>query len=227
MRNIFIFIIIAIFAVNAKSQQIRSDLGVFIGGSYYLGDINTSTQFYNTRLSGGALYRHNFKNARFSVRGSLLLGTLSADDMDFPFEYQIIRNRSFTTSFYDLTGQFEFNFFPYKPGDDKNNNTPYVAAGISFFYGTDIPFPFQLAIPFGVGYKFNVSERVSAGFEWTFRKTFTDLIDNVTGFDDIPVSPVKQVGFINNNDWFSIAGLFITFKIPSGDHICPAYDAYN
>lgn len=230
MRKLFLVVIVAVFS-NLSFSQSKGDLGVFVGQSYYLGDINPSQQFYKSKLAMGAIYRHPYRDTRYAIRGSLFFGTLAGADADFLNKYQQLRNSEFQTSFYELTGQLEFNFFSYRHGDDKSNNSPYVAAGLSFLYGASIPFPFQIAIPFGVGYKFNISESVSAGLEWSFRKTFTDLIDNLTGFDDIPMisssRPFRQLGYINNNDWYSVAGLFITFKFPSSYKNCDAYDSYE
>jgi hypothetical protein len=230
MRKLFLVILLAVLS-NLSYSQSKGDLGVLIGQSYYLGDINTSKQFYNSKFALGAIYRHPYRDTRYAIRGSLIMGSLAASDLDFPNLYQQQRKAEFSTSFYELAGQLEFNFFPYRHGDQKNNNSPYVAAGLSVLYAGNTPFPIQLAIPFGVGYKFNISENVSAGLEWSFRKTFTDLIDNITGFDDIPMisstRPFRQTGYINDNDWYSVAGLFITFKFPSSYKKCDAYESYE
>ena len=40
----------------------------------------------------------------------------------------------------------------------------------------------QIAIPFGVGVKLNVYENYNVGFEFGWRKTFTDYLDDVSGY---------------------------------------------
>ncbi|HBS85878.1 MAG: hypothetical protein A2W91_09015 [Bacteroidetes bacterium GWF2_38_335] len=226
-RNIVV--ILLLFLYCSSFSQKRADIGIFVGRSYYLGDLNTNIHFKESKMALGAIYRHNF-DYRWALRGSLIMGTLGCTDETSAYKYQLLRNADFQTAFYDFTAQMEFNFFPYKPGDAKMNNSPYVAAGFTFFMATDCPFPFQVAIPFGVGYKFNIAKKLSAGFEWTFRKSFTDLLDYTTGFDDIPVLGVDypyQRGYIKNNDWYSMAGIFITYKLFGFGNPCQSeYNKY-
>ena len=40
----------------------------------------------------------------------------------------------------------------------------------------------HFTIPFSLGFKFNAGKRLSAGVEWSPRKTFNDRIDGVENF---------------------------------------------
>lgn len=234
MKKVLLLLFLSMFFVATHAQK-RADVGVFYGRTYYLGDLNPKMHFSNHKMILGAIYRYNL-NYRYAVRANLFLGTLEYSDDLSIFGYQIARGKNFHTNYYDFSGQFEFNFFPYKPGDKKMNNSPYVAAGITFFYLTSAKRggPYQLGIPFGIGYKFNVTKRLSAGLEWSFRKTFTDMIDWISGHDDMPlvdgalngpVRGLKQEGYLNDNDWYSFAGIFITYKFKEAGLGCP--DAYK
>ncbi len=90
-------------------------------------------------------------------------------------------------------------------------------------------------IPFGVGVKYSFSKRIAVSLEWGMRKTFTDYMDDISytyyanadeyspgddGYDDLLYSdpnlehePNQQRGNSNNNDWYSFAGLTITYNI--------------
>ena len=72
-----------------------------------------------------------------------------------------------------------------------------------------------MTIPFGFGVKTNLTDRLSAGLEWSYRKTFYDKIDNVE-------SPLGK-SILHNNDWYSTYGLFITYKFVKFAADCPVY----
>lgn len=54
---------------------------------------------------------------------------------------------------------------------------------------------FQLAIPFGIGFKYGINREWSIGLEFGLRKTFTDYIDDVstTYYDNAELASVNQV----------------------------------
>jgi hypothetical protein len=216
-------------AVYSSSGQKNVDIGLFGGTSYYLGDLNTSRQFYNVHFAYGGLARFNY-GPRWSVRASIFGGGLSGDDLDFDYKYQRHLKRTFYTPIVEVTGQIELNFRPYRVGDKRNKYTPYVHVGGTFLIASYALQPYQPAIPFGLGFKFNLLPRVGMGLEWTFRKTFTDGLDKVGWYKDIPVSDTetdysmkKQSGYFHQKDWYSFAGLFITYKIKTSGLDCNIY----
>ncbi len=101
------------------------------------------------------------------------------------------------------------------------------------------------ALVFGVGLKFNVYRSLTMGLEWGMRRTFTDYLDDVSktypSLADIaaengPAAAAlsdrsvdagtndgRQRGNSANKDWFSFAGLSISFTIRGKDVPCPAY----
>src|ERR1035437_3828450 len=112
-----------------------SEIGVFLGGSYYTGDLNPSGHLNRfTRPAGGALYRANF-NPRISVKGIVSYGTIEADDAYAKEESQRNRNLSFKSKLYEFAVEAEFNFLPYATGSKKLAiTTPYVFAGVAVFH---------------------------------------------------------------------------------------------
>ena len=213
------FIIIAVFSgiiIGAKAQR-KVDLGIFGGGSYYLGDINQSKQFYSLSYALGGLYRFNI-NPRYTIRCSIFYGNLQADDQDFNNRFQQSRDNSFSGTVLDATLQLEFNFMPYSTFGRAGEYTVYTTGGIGVAFinisGPSSP----LVIPFGVGAKVNLGKKMGIGIEWGLRKMFYDKLD---GFEN-PIDPEYR-SFIHNFDWYSIAGISLTYKIYGGSEDCPAY----
>ncbi len=108
----------------------------------------------------------------------------------------------------------------------------------------------SVAFPFGLGFKLNVTDFLLIGAEWGLRKTFTDYLDDVSTTyadpvvlsaekgtiacaladrtiqeDGVPVNNTGlQRGNSQNKDWYSFAGLIITYRIKKKNGPCPAYD---
>jgi hypothetical protein len=206
----FILFILLISAANAQRQ---TDIGLLGGCAYYMGEINPTKQFYSPSTSFGGFFRLNV-NKRFAGRLSGYYLTLKGSDQDFPDRLHPDRNdETFSNSLVDFSGQVEFNFLPYTTGEGKLLNSVYIAGGIG--YSTILSGNNSLIIPFGLGFKIDISKRLSTGLEWSFRKTFIDNMDNVT----------NRLGhtLLNNNDWYSIFGLFISYKFVKFAADCPAY----
>lgn len=103
-------------------------------------------------------------------------------------------------------------------------------------------------LPFGLGFKVSLGKSVCISTEWIIRKTFTDFLDDVSttypdplilaaenspiaaqlsdrtiyGSDEEPISNIgKQRGDPSNKDWYSFAGISISFRIPTKKPDCP------
>lgn len=201
--------------------QRNADIGAFAGTSYYMGDINPNRHFYRPSFSLGLLYRYNI-NTRWAIRANGYISDLSGDDMDFPERFNPDRSSSparFHTNVLDVAVQAEFNFLPYTSNAIKWEYTPYITAGIggSMIMYSNVDAINTFSLPLGMGVKVTLSPRLSAGAEWGFRKTFSDRIDGKE-------NPSRTLSLIHNNDWYSIMGIFITYKFFNFATECPAYD---
>ena len=226
----FIFLLSLIFSVSVFAQK-KADIGIFLGGAYYQGDINHARLFYRVNPAYGLLYRFN-SNKRWAFRGNLIISSLSGTDKNFTYGYQTIRNKSFSTPLVDVSGQAEFNFKNYHIGKKQYPHSPYVFLGLSFIIASYAENPYIIGVPFGLGYKQNVGKRFGIGLEWGYRKTFSDYIDKLSGerlYPAIVTSQsqkvsLKQRGNFRNTDWYSIFGLFITYKLKPGRTACYIYN---
>jgi len=226
-----LLILLLVFPSKHAIAQRKSDIGLIGGASYYMGDINHSRHFYAPSPAGGIIYRYNL-NPRHSFRFTGIYTILKGNDSDFEDDFQQWRDHSFRTGIIDLSVSTEFNFMDYQPTKlRKDRYTPYVSAGIG--YASVISSDVQIGsatldpnakaesattITFGAGFKYNVSRRVSICGEWTFRKTLNDLLDARENIG------TEEGVFFHNNDWYSMVGLFVTYKIFNWREDCPAYD---
>ena len=205
------------------SAQRKADIGVLLGGSYYLGDINPSKHFYSPSYTIGGIYRYNF-NKRYSLRFNGLYTRLVGNDADFPERNNPLRpDVSFNTNVLDLVAQVEFNFQPYMTGNEKGEFSPYLSVGIGYTAvisssasNSAVTPTGTTNFPFSAGVKYNVDRRLSVGLEWSFRKTFSDTLDGVEGS--------IENGLLHNNDWYAFVGVFITYKFFKFAADCPAYN---
>lgn len=183
----------------------RSELGVMLGGSYYIGDLNQYAHFKNTKPSIGLLYRYNI-NPRVAFRSNFTYGSVTASDAQSRNASLLNRNLSFSSRLYELAAGVEFSYFPFQLGHSRYNATAYLIAEIGFFQmnptaefngevielqslgtegqGTELSSrgaysKTQLCVPLGFGCKFSLGKNVSLSMEYGIRKTFTDYLDDV------------------------------------------------
>lgn len=199
------------------SGQRRSDYGVFAGISSYLGDINPNRLLYSPLPAGGIFYRYNL-NPRQALRANLFIGGLRANNLDFNNSFQQTRPASFSGIVGELVVQFEFNFFPYSTEGKLWDYTPYLAAGAGIAFVNTKTFATIPVFPFSMGFKVNIYKNLGLEAEYGFRKTF---YDNFDGLKDL-IAP-SDYGLIHNNDWYSFAGVAVTWKFFNRLAGCPAY----
>ena len=192
-----------------KSGPIRfsHDIGIMLGGAYYIGEMNPSRQFYMSQPAFGLFYRYN-QNYRFSYRAGLNIGSIMGDDSQSDNIDQLNRNLNFKSQLKEFHAVAEFNFWDYRIGNSKKYFAPYIFGGLALLrhkpigiykgnehelqplstegQGTPLdgkqkPYKLtQITIPFGIGAKLNLSHNVGISFEWGLRKTFTDYLDDVS-----------------------------------------------
>ncbi len=194
-------ILLALSGSLALSAQKTNEIGIFLGGSYYIGELNPTGHLNSlTRPAAGLVYRHNV-GYRLSFVGSALFGSVQGIDARTSSYEQQQRNLSFRSRIYELAARTEFNFVEYKIGDEKHQFTPFLFLGLSVFnfnpkasYGNQWValqplktegqgkgyMRTQIAIPFGAGFKANLAKRIGLVIEWGMRKTFTDYLDDVS-----------------------------------------------
>jgi len=185
------------------SYSQKWEIGGFVGGSNYTGDLARNFVIGETNLSVGAFGRYNF-NEYWSYKFGFNYGKISGGDHNFK-EYQT-RNLSFFSNVFELDNRIEFNFRRFGVGVLSTRSSAFVFTGLNVFYfnpkaeynGTVFKLQplgtegqtiddnksylrVNLSVPLGMGYKYSLSENWVLGAELGFRMTFTDYLDDVSG----------------------------------------------
>lgn len=219
-KNTIIILTVLLSVLNTNAQKLNIEPGITIGTSYYLGDINHTRQFYSPGFSVGLAFRQTISDF-YALRINILRSSVSGNDSDFPNVYQQIRGYSFNNTIYEFGVQYEINFLSFNTGI-KKSTAPYITIGAAIVAGNSFKV-ISPVIPLGIGYKFSPSKRMTVNAEWCFRTTFTDKLDLLEQTD----FHQKQITKIKNNDWYSIAGITVTYNFASEKKWCPAYSKQN
>ena len=261
-----LFIFAFMFSFSSKAQQFipNTEIGVLLGTSYYLGDLNT-IHFNQPLPAAGLIIRQNI-DKRFTYKAELMYLNIKSDERNS--EDTIAKNRRlhFKSPIYELSGQVEFNFLPYQSGNPLYTWTPYVYTGVSIFHfnpqaenskgswvdlqelGTEgqgtTSFPnrnkyslIQYAIAMGGGFKIAVNPSFNIILEYGARKTFTDYLDDVSTTYPKGISGMTllaeemsdpsgthqlgdQRGDPEKKDWYSFAGITLSFKLNNNTKGC-------
>jgi|ADurb_Ile_01_Slu_FD_contig_31_1869095_length_2273_multi_2_in_0_out_0_1 hypothetical protein len=223
LNRIFLLFLFLLFPLSLSGQR-NADFGLFGGTSSYIGDINETRLFYAPLPAGGLFYRYNF-NPRQALRTNIFIGGIRGKDSDFSNNFQRGRDASFSGMVGEWALQYEFNFFPYSTQGKRWNYTPYLAAGAGIsFINTSAKNPnssvitYVPVIPFSIGFKINVYKNLGLEAEYGFRKSFYDNFDGQKDLTD-----PSHHALLHNNDWYTFAGISVTWKIYNKLAGCPAY----
>lgn len=206
MKKIIAFAFVLLISEAVFAQDIET--GIYGGGAYYLGDINPGKQFTMVKPSYGLIARYNL-DTRWTVRLNVLRGTLSSDDK--VIKYKKDRLAKFNADVTEVSAQMEVNFLDYFTGSYKTYISPYMFAGMGFFSSK---YANSFCVPFGIGVKYSLTPKIGLGAEWGLRKTYTDYIDGMAAtYSD---TDKRQYSDSQTNDWYSFAGITLTYKIEIG-----------
>lgn len=239
----------------------------YLGQMYYQGDLSPTASPFSLssgHFSTGLGYAYQ-ANKWLRVGGDFYLSKLSGADIDSPNPNRQKRNLSFYSNLYEFDAVVEANLCRlildtclydlevyYKTGIGVANVNPktrlddveyvlrdYHTEGQGLNgksqYGTN-----HVVIPFGLGLRFQLTDRISMGVEAMARWTFTDYLDDVSnGYPDMAellnaygeesvylsyreqkLKPEeydlvynKKRGDDSDNDWYSYIGLEFTMRL--------------
>ena len=262
-NSLFIFFTLLLFRVSYAQQN---EFGIFIGTSGYFGDVGyekAEQALAHQSPAIGFTFKKNVHDY-LSLRTSIKLGKIEATDDWASNPSNTARGLSFESSIIDLNIGFEFNFMRFSLRNRKTTYSPYLYLGVSGFMfnpkvmGTDIELQpigtegqgsnlpntenkysrTALSIPFGFGYKVNVSKKWAVGFEWVWSAAQTDYLDDVSTVyldptllaadaakwsnpSEIAITEGKTRGNKNNKDWYNFTGITFSYKITNKPNKCP------
>jgi len=228
------------FFVPSLLQAQRLHLNLFGGFSNYSGDLQSKPFTLDQSYASFGLGVQYDLTPKFSVLSNLNYLHVGAADQ-FNKQSLVPRNLSFQTDLFEWNAMLEYNFFDL----NRSHVTPYVFAGLGVFhfdpyaydslgnrvylhplstegeglqqYPDQKPYNlFQVAIPFGGGVKFRISDGVVIAYEVNFRKLFTDYLD------DVSTRYVDQTVLLNARGPVAVEMAYRGGEIKNGNPVYPA-----
>ena len=214
MKRLILFF--TFICVTTTSTAQINEIGFFVGGSNYIGDIGPETYINPNNFMGGLIYKWNM-NPRISFRGTFTYAEISSDDNNATNRARYIRGIGFNNSIKELAIGMEFNYFEYNLDSYRNTYTPYLLFEVAVFNYNIVesePNPQQynyksktsFAIPFGIGYKTKLSGDFAIAIELRARYTFEDDID----YNNSEINSLT-FGNPNSNDWYILSGISLVY----------------
>lgn len=253
MKNLILLIFFNLVIWSVRSQTLTPtyhwELGLQLGTSYYLGELN-STHFSPINPSGGIIVRYNI-DSRLSFRSIANFAQIAGSDANLEGTFYQARNLSFKNNIYEFGGVIEFNFHDFTTYSlnvfDKKSSifSPYVYMGLNYFFhkpklsinngeyqnARDFQIEAkryrynQLALPMGVGLKFR-NNRVGFALDWGIRGVLTDYLDDVSSFyfENLSTNDLSKLNYqrgeVFNNDWYVVTGFSFYVNLTSR-RLCP------
>lgn len=255
--------------ISVISSAQRFHVGVFGGLAAYNGDL--TEKIFPKKVTNGAIgITGNYElTDHVMLRAGLTYSIVGGADRFSDKADTRQRNLAFETKLVEFSAMGEYYLLDLY----ETRYSPYVFAGLAVFhfnpYAYDVnkqkvflkplstegqgilgypdrkPYSLtQLAIPFGGGVKFAVTENIRVGLELGLRKTFTDYLDDVSknyiDENDLlaakgqlavdmsyrgdeaggsPTYPIKdaQRGSPKSKDYYYFTGIHLTYKLGNGN----------
>ncbi|MCG9791477.1 type IX secretion system protein PorG [Flavobacterium algicola] len=223
--SLFIYLLLS----TTLYSQIH-EVGLFLGGSNYIGDIGPTTYINPNEAAIGILYKWN-KSPRHAYRIQYTQSKLTSNDLDSKEASRNLRGYNFENNIKEVSLGLEFNFFDFNLHELGNKTTPYIHSGISYVRYTSLFFNTlgeqrqsekrgSFAIPMTIGIKTRLSRVFVLAVETGARYTFADDLDGSLPNDPNLIN--QSFGNINNNDWYVFSGVTLTYTF--GEKPCYCAD---
>jgi len=218
MRYLILFLLGTFFVQTSHSQIY--ELGVFGGGSNFIGDVGSTTYISPNAPVLGLLFKWN-RSPRHSWRVSIKYADLKGNDSKSDDPRRKERQYAFDSNLLEISAGMEFTFVDFDLHKTGLKATPYIYSGVTtakqnnYFFdstgqytseGTD---SWAFGIPMVLGIKSNITNHLILGFEIGARYTFSDELDG-----SVPDDPFREdlsFGNINSNDWYVFTGFTLTY----------------
>ena len=213
LKSILTLVFLLLLMTTSRAQNF--EVGAWMGGANYFGDLNSNASFSMIRPAGGVFLRNNF-NTRWVLKSSISFGQLTFDDKKSSNTFNRQRNLHFKSNVGEIAAMLELNFLEFNKKKKQQWFSPYFTIGFAAFYfnpqaefqgewyylqplgteGQNDPSYSNLdkyrivnfAIPIGGGLKFSVGRNWNVGIFGDIRIAFTDYLDDVSGVYASPLS---------------------------------------
>ena len=215
----FFLILISLFITKNSNAQIY-EVGVFVGGSNFIGDVGATNYISPNQPAFGVIAKWN-RSSRHSFRASVIFTDLEGLDVKSDDPRRLERGYSFNTSIVEISAGMEFTFLDFDLHTSGIKGTPYLYSGISlanhdnYYFSPAGEFTSEgtnswaVGIPMAIGYKTNISNHLVLAAEVGARYTFSDELDG--SMPDAESRKEFSFGNTNSTDWYVFSGITLTY----------------
>ncbi|WP_224488800.1 type IX secretion system protein PorG [Robertkochia flava] len=230
MRTLLVAILLCTTGlVNAQTYE----LGAFLGGSNYIGDVGSDYFIRPNQPAFGGLGKWNL-SSRYAYRLSVIYTELRGDDAESTNAARLERDLSFKNKALEVSLGMEFNFVEFDLHDFSKPFTPYIYGGVSVLMHEDLYYTATtnaeavadgsrstFAIPMALGAKGKVGQHWVLGAELGARYSFSNNLDGSNPSGN--VNSAERFGNVYSNDWFVFTGVTLTYTFIRK----PCYSCYD
>lgn len=219
MKKAFV-VLFVVLTTHVGMAQIH-ELGLFAGGSNFIGDVGSTSYIKPNQLALGVLYKWN-RSPRYAWRASYTYADIQGVDRDSDDRRRQARGFSFSNRISEFSLGMEFNFLEFNLHNERRVVTPYIYGGVSYFsyrvvnssLATETEWDFS--IPMTLGVKASIAKHLVLGAEIGARYTLTDNLEgNNTG--------IVTFGNTNSDDWYVFTGATLTYTFGRRPCYCRDY----
>ncbi len=217
LRLLCLLLLVSPFAKSQSALEVSAGAGI---ASYY-GDLVQSSPFFREPSYSFSAGASHFFTTHWSVRGDFSVLKVGAKDSKNSRDDLKARNLSFKTGIWDFSVAGQYDLYDLTSGEHSFTPYAFVGAGLFHFnpyttdrYGNKVflkskgtegqgtsaypdrqPYKTtQLQIPFGMGVKYALNDKLVLGLEFRYRYIDTDYLDDVSmaGYPDMAVLAAKD-----------------------------------
>ncbi len=215
----FFLIFISLFITKNTDAQIY-EVGVFVGGSNFIGDVGATNYISPNQGAFGAVLKWN-RSPRHSFRATVIFSDLEGIDAKSDDPRRVQRDYSFNTSIVEISAGMEFSFLDFDLHTPGIKGTPYLYTGITaanhdnFYFNqageltSENTSSWAFGIPMALGYKANITNHIILAAEIGARYTFSDELDG--SMPDAEFREQFSFGNTNSTDWYVFSGITLTY----------------
>jgi len=219
MRKIA-FIFISLLLSYATIAQ-RWSMSAGAGATMYKGDLSdwhllphlSQLKTANTAVNFQLRYQPDHAIA---YRAKLTFTGLDGDGTNYQLPSISYSTNSFSSPLVEFSGLVDYNFKDYQANRNIRNWTPFIYGGLGIVFASpegNIPTPktfFTWAIPFGVGVKAQLSNRVGLTWEFGTSKSLSNILDGQAAWGEQP-----QIFTFSKTDQYLQSSVSLTYSLIS------------
>jgi hypothetical protein len=219
MRRFVILFALLMCGYASTAQRLTMAAGA--GATLYKGDLSDwhliprLSQLKTANTAINFQLRYQPKQA-LAYRAKLTFTGLDGDGGNYGLPSISYSTNKFSSPLIEFAGLVDYNFKDYQANRNIFNWTPYVYGGLGFLFvspaGT-IPNPktyFTWAIPFGVGVKAQINNRIGLQWEFGTSKSVSNILDGQPAWGE-----QAKIFTLNKTDQYLQGSISLTYSLIS------------